>query len=442
MSSSSDSPADPPRLCLFGAAPSTGNLGVSALFLSAVAGVLEAHPDAHITAFDFGWGSGPLPVRIGERPFTVERRGANPSKRFWRMDTLANMRLMGRLGGLGNPGVKAIRASQAVWDVSGGDSFTDLYGPKRFWTTTHPKFLAVENQRPLVLLPQTYGPFEDPGLRRIAQAVTARAQVAWARDAVSYGALQELLGKNFDPDRHRQGVDLAFGLPISTPPEAALPRPVLDWWNQGASVSGINVSGLIYLDPDAAHSRYSFRANYREVMDRLVRELIDRGERVLLVPHVIEPKGHPESDPEACERVRQALPPAQREFVEVLRPPYTASEVKSILARLDWFCGTRMHSTIGALSSGVPTAAVAYSLKFEGVFASCDQGAGVADPRALDTQETLDHLLASFAARKARQEQLAAALPRVKQQARAQMQHLLQASGLKAPDASPSAPSA
>ncbi len=430
----------PPRLCLFGAAPSTGNLGVSALFLSAIAGVLEAHPDAHITAFDFGWGHGPLPVRIGERPFTVQRRGANPSKRFWRMDTLANMRLMGRLGGLGNPGVRDLRASQAVWDVSGGDSFTDLYGPKRFWTTTHPKFLAVENGRPLVLLPQTYGPFQDPELRRIAQEVTGQAAVAWARDEVSFAALQGLLGDGFDPQRHRQGVDLAFGLPRSTPPEHALPRPVLDWWQQGVSVSGINVSGLIYLDPDAAQHRYGFQANYREVMDRLVRELIDRGERVLLVPHVIEPKGHPESDPEACERVRQALPPAQREWVEILRPPYTASEVKSVLARLDWFCGTRMHSTIGALSSGVPTAAVAYSLKFEGVFASCDQEAGVANPRTLDTQETLDHLLASFEAKTERQEQLRAALPRVEAQAQAQMQHLLQASGLSPRDASPAAP--
>ena len=436
-------PSAHPRLCLFGAAPSTGNLGVSALFLSAVAGVLDAHPSADITVFDFGHGQGPLPVRIGTEQHTVQRRGANPSKRFWRMDSLANMRLMGRLpGGLGNPGVRAIRASQAVWDVSGGDSFTDLYGTKRFWTTTHPKFLALESGRPLVLLPQTYGPFEDPDLRKIAQHVTRKARVAWARDAVSFAALQELLGDTFDGERHRQGVDLAFGLPVTQPPESVVPRPVQEWQSRGESVSGINVSGLIYLDPEAATSRYGFQANYREVIDRLVRELIDRGERIVLVPHVIEPKGHPESDPEACERVRQALPPAQREWVEVLRPPYTASEVKGVLQTLDWFCGTRMHSTIGALSTGVPTAAVAYSLKFEGVFASCDQAPGVANPRELDTEATLQHLLRSFEARSLRRDQLLQALPQVKAQAAEQMAHLLEASGLTSPAGSPGAPSA
>ncbi|MEZ5976001.1 MAG: hypothetical protein R3E96_14525 [Planctomycetota bacterium] len=38
------STAQDPRLCLFGAAPSTGNLGVSALFHSALAGCSSGTP--------------------------------------------------------------------------------------------------------------------------------------------------------------------------------------------------------------------------------------------------------------------------------------------------------------------------------------------------------------------------------------------------------------
>ena len=38
-----------------------------------------------------------------------------------------------------------------------------------------------------------------------------------------------------------------------------------------------------------------------------------------------------------------------------------------------------MHATIAALSSGVPCATVAYSLKARGVFASCGMAHAVAD---------------------------------------------------------------
>ena len=421
----------PPKICLFGAAPSTGNLGVSALFHSAVAGIFDAHAESQITVFDFGWTRKELPVRLGDREFRVRLAGANPSKRFWRHDTLGNMRWMNRLGGLGNPGVRDIRQSQAVWDVSGGDSFTDLYGVKRFWTTVAPKFLALDAGRPLVLLPQTYGPFSDPELRKVAKAVTARAATAWARDQRSFESLQELLGSSFDPDKHRVGVDLAFGLPPTPARAGVVDDGARAWLEESNGTVGVNVSGLIYLDPKAARERYGFRADYPKLIHGLVRGLIERNQNVILVPHVIEPRGNVESDPEACRQVFGALTPAEQERVSILTPPYTAAEVKHVLSKLDWFCGTRMHSTIGALSSGVPTAAVAYSLKFQGVFETCDQASGVSDPRELETGDALERLLGHFENRDRERGVLAAALPRVKDRAAQQMAHLREVSGIR-----------
>ncbi|MDF1839499.1 MAG: polysaccharide pyruvyl transferase family protein [Planctomycetota bacterium] len=425
--------ASAPRLCLFGAAPSTGNLGVSALFHSAVAGMFQHHPNADVTVFDFGRDSHPLDVRIGDATHRVTAMAANPSKRFYRMDTLATMRVLGRLPGLGpvlNPAVKAVKQAKAVWDVSGGDSFTDLYGVKRFWTTMHPKLLTLEQGTPLVLLPQTYGPFKDAGLRAIAEHAVAGASMAWARDEESFATLKDLLGDNFDPEKHRVGVDLAFGLPPTTPAQPIVDSKAIDWLSEEKGAVGINVSGLIYLDPNAAKDQYGFKADYRELIHGLVRGLIERGERVILVPHVLEPKGNIESDPHACEEVLAAMTPAEQEHIFILKPPYTAAEVKSVLAKLKWFCGTRMHSTIGALSSGVPTAAIAYSLKFQGVFETCDQSSAVTNPRSLETEPALQSLLASYEDRGNAHARLSVAWPMVKAKVEEQMLAMLKASGL------------
>ncbi len=65
--------------------------------------------------------------------------------------------------------------------------------------------------------------------------------------------------------------------------------------------------------------------------------------------------------------------------------PLQASEAKWLISKLDWFAGSRMHATIGALSSGTPAAALAYSGKTQGVFETAGEGASVLDLRVSKT---------------------------------------------------------
>jgi polysaccharide pyruvyl transferase WcaK-like protein len=107
--------------------------------------------------------------------------------------------------------------------------------------------------------------------------------------------------------------------------------------------------------------------------------------------------------------------------VAVLPALHDPCEVKWVISQLDWFCGTRMHSTIAALSSGVPAAAIAYSPKTLGVFETCGQGAHVADPRQLDTGDVVERLWQSWAAREEARRSLQATLPAVLRRAEEQM---------------------
>jgi polysaccharide pyruvyl transferase WcaK-like protein len=99
----------------------------------------------------------------------------------------------------------------------------------------------------------------------------------------------------------------------------------------------------------------------------------------------------------------------------------TGCEFKWLIARSDWFCGTRMHACIAALSSGVPTAAVAYSDKTLGVFETCGQGGEVVDPRVCGTDEVVERLWDSYTRRDAVRGSLARHLPAVLSKANEQM---------------------
>jgi len=119
--------------------------------------------------------------------------------------------------------------------------------------------------------------------------------------------------------------------------------------------------------------------------------------RLLLIPHVHAPTGHHESDLDASHALLAGLPAGVArsavERVTVVTQALDARELKWLIAQTDWFCGTRMHSTIAALSSGVATAALAYSLKTRGVFATCAMADAVVDLRESTVPEALASLL-------------------------------------------------
>src|SRR5262249_22800318 len=152
------------------------------------------------------------------------------------------------------------------------------------------------------------------------------------------------------------------------------------------------------------------------------RLLLETDARILLIPHVMTAPGHYESDLQACIAVKSnlsELPAVSGEDrLRILPPLNDPRHVKWVIAKTDWFCGTRMHATIAGLSSGVPTAAVAYSLKTRGVFETCGQGEHVADPRDLETQSVVERLFASWNARETSRRELTQTLPRVLEIAR------------------------
>ncbi len=401
------------RVCMFGASPDTGNLGVSALWHSAAAGLAEHIPDLDLTVFDMMKGVRDSKLSLGDRQFAYRSIGANHSRRYYRADCLWNMRFAARVGGNWNPGVEVIRASDAVVDVSGGDSFADLYGTQRFSAIAQHKLIALEHDARLVLLPQTYGPFRERENREMAEQIVRSSTMAWARDPRSFAALQELLGGEFDPKRHRSGVDMAFGL-TAYEPVGRVTDTIRYWFGRqnGEILVGINVSGLLYGNYEENIARFGFRAEYASVVHELIRRLLaDERVRVVLIPHV---HGVHESDGAACDVVESALEGHGKGRLMTLPSYFDQSELKWVISQLDWFCGTRMHSAIAALSSGVPASGIAYSLKTQGVFETCGQGDHVADPRDLDTIDVIEKLEQSYKNRDEARINLAHRLPDVK----------------------------
>lgn len=408
---------------VFGAAPDTGNLGVTALLYGSLTGLARSLPGFTPVVFDHGRGIRRETIDLKSQNLEVLRCGAYLTKRFYRPEALQRIRASLRFGGMGTPAARLMAQSAAILDLSGGDSFTDLYGDYRFQFVTLPKVVTLEAGLPLFLLPQTYGPFFDPGRRRIAQDILRRTAAAWARDPWSYNQLQELLGDDFDPDRHREGVDVAFMME-SSPPLKGLSEKAEMWIEDpSVQVAGINVSGLLYNGGEEARFKYGFKSDYQAVITRLVDSLVKESDwKVALVPHVTVAEDRPESDTLAARLLAEEV--GQPDRVVVIPSYRDPRDSKWVISRLDWFCGTRMHSTIASMSSGVPTAAMAYSDKTLGVFQTCGLGDYVSDLRKDDTDEVVSHAIDAWRERDKAKAILADKIPDVIARAQSQMVEL------------------
>jgi polysaccharide pyruvyl transferase WcaK-like protein len=207
-------------------------------------------------------------------------------------------------------------------------------------------------------------------------------------------------------------VDVAFGLPVREPVERGSRGALHDIQRSGDLLLGLNVSGLLYNQPPSPGHDFGLRSSYRELIHALVRGLLQVPRaRIVLVPHVVPPCTAEESDLRACEAVREALGEQSGSRVVLPMSVSDPMEAKWLIGQCDWFCGTRMHACIAALSQRRPALGLAYSDKALGVFETVGAGDWVVDLRRANAEEIVERVVGSVAQRESMAARLAKELP-------------------------------
>lgn len=234
-------------------------------------------------------------------------------------------------------------------DATQGDSFSDIYGWRRFINYTYEKILIEKNGVPLLLAPQTYGPFKHLLFRKIAQYACKKASLLMSRDEISRDVLRRM-----GVDNNIVVVsDMAFFLPYN---KKRLDTSVIN--------IGLNVSGLLWNGGYTNDNQFGLTVDYKKTIRALIERIKSNPcNRIYLIGHVIiNDEQSVEDDYTVCHMLA-------REYNVECAPAFaTPIEAKSFISGLDIFIGSRMHATIAAYSTGTATIPLAYSRKFVGLF--------------------------------------------------------------------------
>lgn len=338
----------------------SGNLGVGALTVGNLALARQAAAAAGFTPRFriLGFLDPGAPIYVTDADVEVTPLNAKamlPGGRYW----------------------QALSDLDCVLDIGGGDSFTDIYGAKRFGFLWLSKAMAVTRGRPLVLSPQTIGPFSRQPQTALAAWAMTRSEVVVARDPLSFDVARKMAPKA----RVAQAVDVAFALPFVR--RSRTDTKVVE--------VGVNVSGLLFNGGYSGANEFGMQVDYADYSRRLIAAFLDRGVAVRLVCHVNSDTLPQDDDRRVADRLAAEFPAAQR------APDFASpSEAKSYISGLDFLVSGRMHACIAAFSTGVPVAPVAYSRKFAGLFEGVLGYPHIVPVTGMSTDEALAFTLSAF----------------------------------------------
>src|SRR5215470_16534722 len=158
------------KVCLIGSALGTNNFGVNVLTVGTIEALLNANSEIQIFILDYGREPKNWELQFRDQRIVVPLYNIRFSKRFWQQNHIAYLLLYAFMARCipfaalrkrllsWNSTLRHLTEMDAVTAISGGDSFSDIYGLERFFYVSLPQILIILLNQRLILLPQTYGP--------------------------------------------------------------------------------------------------------------------------------------------------------------------------------------------------------------------------------------------------------------------------------------------
>jgi len=237
--------------------------------------------------------------------------------------------------------------AEAVLSI-GGDNYSLDYGVPTLFTVLDD--IVLEKRRPLAIWGASVGPFnKNPDYEKYMSHHLKDVTMILARESITVDYLNSIgVSENVC-----HVADPAF---LMDPEE---PEGIEDIITIDEEAIGINLSPLM--------AKYVCRGDLKAWICKAASIIEDVSKKtempIYLIPHETRPHS---SDSEFMQQVHSLIKNKSSSII-LIPQGYNAAETKWIISRMAFFAGARTHSTIAALSSGVPTLSLAYSIKAKGI---------------------------------------------------------------------------
>ncbi len=208
-------------------------------------------------------------------------------------------------------------------------------------------FLASRLGKPVYMMPNSLGPFDGPMVKWIVRKALSKCSLVSARESISRDMTSRELG--LEP---ALSPDLAFNLQ----PSHLDKDEVFAKYNIPIDRKVVAITVRPYRFPNASDPKTAYESFKRGVAN-FVEWLYGQGYIAVFVNHTLAVNSH-ENDFACITNISMMLP--DECYRVISNTDYDCRDLKCLYSYCDYIVGTRFHSVIFSLASGVPALAISY----------------------------------------------------------------------------------
>ena len=251
-------------------------------------------------------------------------------------------KLFTRLTGQSTKGYGCVNLDEidALVDIS-GFAYTDQWGTQPTQDFAELTAYYKSQNKPVILLPQAFGPFDNPKNQSAFSQVVENATMIFARDEESY----------------------LHGTKVSNNPEKFFKAPDITLFNLDTPpLLEVNSSAYVCIVPNARildQGKELWGDKYETYLTNAIKKALEHQVKVYVVVH--DSSGE---DLKIAQRLCQQFSDSDVALMEEADP----IQLKKFIAKSLAIVGSRYHSLVAAFSQCVPAIAIGWSHKYQMLF--------------------------------------------------------------------------
>ena len=209
-------------------------------------------------------------------------------------------------------------------------------------------------KKPVYILGTSIEPMKNKLVKKYTEKVLKKVDYIFAREEITDEYLSHLLPK----EKHCLIPDMAFMLNDEKKEYEFLNK----YKEKSDYVFGITVRKWNF--PNMSNSSRAMERYLESIRDMMEYYINKYNAYFIFIPQVIVDTG---DDTLTAQKIKDMLSEDKKDNFIIRREDWSPYEIKAIIGNFNYFIGTRMHSNIFATSMLIPTVAIAYEKKTNGI---------------------------------------------------------------------------
>ncbi|MFI3260484.1 MAG: polysaccharide pyruvyl transferase family protein [bacterium] len=280
---------------------------------------------------------------------------------------------------------KAVRKNETLSLLNDTDIIVvcggGFLGGKKYDSLMHVYQIYINTlfKKPIYIMGNSIEPINNKLIKYFTNKVINKVDFLFARETITYNYLKDVMSH----DKFALIPDMAFMLTYEENEYEFLTNLRKDF----DILFGITVRNWNF--PNVSNKEKA-KENYINSIVETVIEVIDNHHAAFIfIPQVTV---HTGDDSLVAEEIRNRLPKKYKNNFIVRKDDWSPYEIKGLIKQLDYFVGTRMHSNIFATAVRIPTVAIAYEKKTNGIMETVKLNDYIVEIDSITSKELVDKI--------------------------------------------------